>query len=147
MTKANDNSTTSLSRRDAVNLMVGGAAGASGLVGSVACAEIAPDPMFAAIEAHRSAAATMNACPSDISDEEFDRLGDICREGWDRILDTTPTTTAGLLAFIQYVGTDGDEHLSEEEYEYEGAHEGAHEALQKVEQMIELGSLRVTRAT
>jgi hypothetical protein len=97
----------------------------------------ATDPMFAAIEAHRSKAATMNACPSDICDEEFDRLGDICREAWDRILDATPTTKASLLAFMQYVRTDGD---SEEEQ-----YEGALEVCQKLEQMIERGDVKLAK--
>jgi hypothetical protein len=62
MAKATSNPTTSLSRRDAVNLIVGGAAGVSayGLVDSAACAEAA-DPMLGLIEAHQRAYADYDA--------------------------------------------------------------------------------------
>jgi hypothetical protein len=139
MTKATDNSTPSISRRDAVNLIVGGAAGATGLGGSVVCA--AADPMFAAIESHRSMTETMNASAVNASDEEVDRLGEVCDDGWARILDTAPTTTAGLLAFMQYVRMEGHE------YGYVNLHEeddaGMLKAWQTLERMIRLGHLRV----
>jgi hypothetical protein len=62
MTKATDNLTTSISRRDAVNLIVGGAAGVSayGLVDTAASA-VTGDPTFGLIEAHKRAYAEYGA--------------------------------------------------------------------------------------
>jgi hypothetical protein len=61
MTKATDNLTPSLSRRDAVNLLAGGVGvGAVGLVGSAAFAGTG-DPSFSLIERHRAQLAKCDA--------------------------------------------------------------------------------------
>jgi hypothetical protein len=65
------------------------------------------DPMFAAIEANRSAVAAINAAGArDASDEEIDRLSDASDDAWQTLLDTRPTTAAGLIAFMDYACTE-----------------------------------------
>jgi hypothetical protein len=91
------------------------------------------DPIFAAIEANRSALAAIDAAGArDASDAEMDRLGDVGYETWQKVLDTTPTTTAGVLAFMEHARDKGTQsaflNLSEVE--------GTLEAWQAVERMI-----------
>jgi hypothetical protein len=57
------------------------------------------DPMLAAIEANRAAVEMMGL---EELDEQFDRLGEIGRETWERMSYTNPTTVADLLAFMAY---------------------------------------------
>jgi hypothetical protein len=90
------------------------------------------DPIFAAIEANRSAVAAINAAGAqDASDEEIDRLGDISDETWQTLLHTKPTTAAGLLAFMDYACTE-----EASAFLNLGEDEGTFEAWKAVKEMI-----------
>jgi hypothetical protein len=130
MAKANRKSTTSLNRRDAVNLIVGGA-GVSGfaLADSVTRADTA-DPIFSLIERHRaelarydvleatSEAARAEAYPvlplppevhqtPEIAKYEacYDAWSDACNKLFQAeraLVRTEPTSVAGAVAILRY---------------------------------------------
>jgi hypothetical protein len=68
----------------------------AGSHGTIGCEE--PDPIFAAIEAHRQAFIDWG----NGSDENIERLGDIEKEALYALLDETPTTLAGVVALSRY---------------------------------------------
>src|SRR5258708_26062800 len=81
------------------------AGAASAAVAIPAAAAPMPDPIFAAIEAHRAACAALEKDCSRLSDEstpeaqaEFDRLNDAVEEAACILVDTEPTTMAGAVA-------------------------------------------------
>jgi hypothetical protein len=89
---------TSVTRRK----ILGTAAGAAALAATGASstpASPAPDPIFAAIDAHRRADAAVVAVDGDIPDE----LGDQCQEAFLAVIRTRPVTPAGLAALTGWV--------------------------------------------
>jgi hypothetical protein len=88
--------------------LVAGAASAA--VAIPAAAAPMPDPIFAAIEAHRAAWAALEKDCSQLSDAstpeaeaEFDRLNDAVEEAAGTLVDTQPTTMAGAVALLRHV--------------------------------------------
>ena len=85
-------------------------------VAEATTATAAPDPIFAAIEAHRAARTRVVAfladntgdLPDDLGTAEDDRLADL--------LATTPTTPAGCAAMMQHIET----YLHEEAVDGQG---------------------------
>ena len=75
-------------------LPVGANAGSRGTIG---CEE--PDPIFAAIEAHRKAFIECEGC--DI-EENVARLSDIENDALCDLLEVTPTTLAGVVVLSRY---------------------------------------------
>jgi hypothetical protein len=68
-----------------------------------------PDPIFAAIEAHRAAWAALEKGCKWLDDEstpeteaEFDRLNDAVEEAACTLVDTQPTTMAGAVALLRH---------------------------------------------
>jgi hypothetical protein len=88
--------------------------------------------MFAAIQASKAAAAAYEVPGRNQSGEENDRLGDAGFSAWERMLKTTPTSLAGVLAFMAYARERGTQdaflNLSPEE--------GPLEAWEAVERML-----------
>jgi hypothetical protein len=69
-----------------------------------------PDPIFAAIEAHRAAWAHLEENPSE-DDAECDRRYEAVTDAGCVLIDTGPTTIAGAVALLRYVAAaerDGD---------------------------------------
>jgi hypothetical protein len=64
--------------------------------GTIGCEE--PDPIFAAIEAHRKSFIDWG----NGSDEDIDRRGDIEKEALYALLDEAPTTLAGVVTLSRY---------------------------------------------
>ena len=75
-------------------LPVGATAGSRGTIG---CEE--PDPMFAAIEAHRKAFLECEGCGIE---ENVARLSDIENDALCDLLEVTPTTLASVVALSRY---------------------------------------------
>ena len=86
-----------LNRRNALALVVAGLPAMA--VPAVAIAAVAPDPIFAAIDAHKRALATFHAyCDGHESDDdEAGRLSDIYCDAARDMLRTVPTTLAGAV--------------------------------------------------
>jgi hypothetical protein len=59
-----------------------------------------PDPIFVAIERHRTALVAFETAPSD---DELDAAGDVHRDALGDLLGTKPTTVAGCVAVLRYV--------------------------------------------
>ena len=91
------------------------------------------DPMCAAIDANKAVTAAWDTA-GNRSDDESDRLGDAGQEAWERMLKTTPTTVAGLLAFMQYAREYGSTEVSA--FLPLTEEDGTLEAWQAVERMI-----------
>lgn len=70
----------------------------------------ASDPIFAAIEAHRTAWAACDGLDDGKDPEGYEAAHDACTEALDAVEHTQPTTTAGLLALARYL----DELLNRE---------------------------------
>jgi hypothetical protein len=131
MTKATDNSTPSISRRDAVNLLVG-AAGAGGFAFAAGGANAGTaDPVFAMIERHRAELANYETCdaavqaghaqaypvlpiPPDVAHTpeiaKYNALCDALDEASGNLfraeralVETEPTTVAGAVALLRYL--------------------------------------------
>ena len=86
------------------------AGAASAAVAIPAAAAPMPDPIFAAIEAHRAAWAALEKDCSRLSDEstpeaeaEFYRLNDAVEEAAGILVETQPTTMAGAVALLRHV--------------------------------------------
>ncbi|MGE8131590.1 hypothetical protein ACQKQD_31985 [Methylobacterium sp. NPDC080182] len=69
-----------------------------------------PDPIFAAIEAHRTAWAACDGLDDGQDPEGYEAAHDACTEALEAVEHTQPTTTAGLLALARYL----DELLNRE---------------------------------
>jgi hypothetical protein len=135
MSKADQPTTPILSRRAALAGVMSAAALPVAVALPVPAMAVKTDPIFAAIERHKAAAAIWDAAvsirgDSDESDrDETLRLDVAVDEAWEPcvqagldLLDTEPTTLAGIVAAIQYMraqmlddGTYMPHHL-----EYEG---------------------------
>jgi hypothetical protein len=70
----------------------------------------ASDPIFAAIEAHRTAWAACDGLDDGQDPEGYEAAHDACTEALEAVEHTQPTTTAGLLALARYL----DELLNRE---------------------------------
>ena len=91
------------------------AGAASAAVAIPTAAAPMPDPIFAAIEAHRAAWAALEKDCSRLSDEstpeaeaEFDRLNAAVEEAVGTLVDTQPTTMAGAVALLRHVAEHED---------------------------------------
>jgi hypothetical protein len=100
---------TTLNRRA---LVAGAAAALPAIAGlsTAAAAAPAPDPIFAAIEAHRAAWTHLQDNPSankvDLlpeDDAECDRRCDAVQDAAGALADTHPTTITGVIALLRYV--------------------------------------------
>lgn len=63
----------------------------------------ASDPIFAAIEAHRTAWAACNGLDDGKDPEGYEAAHDACTEALEAVEHTQPTTTAGLFALARYL--------------------------------------------
>src|SRR5579864_2069349 len=111
MSKANISTTPIRSRR----AVLAGIA-ASTAMPSALLAMAAPDPIYAAIERHKAAGAAWDEVVSvranydEADDDETQRLQDAAAEAWEPceqaaidLLNTAPTTLAGIVTAIQYI--------------------------------------------
>jgi hypothetical protein len=122
MSRDQQNSTT---RRA---LLTAGPAAAVALSGGTALAAMTPDPIFAAIDEYKAAVQARQVALD--RDEDKDRRG---FDGeWDafyEMLDTMPTTVAGVVAMLEVLGTDpyegeeGDGGLSAAGWAYNDGNE------------------------
>jgi hypothetical protein len=62
-----------------------------------------PDPIFAAIEAHRAALAVCEECT--IADDEADGAHNALHDALLNLFETQPTTSAGVAAVLEYAST------------------------------------------
>lgn len=70
-----------------------------------AIATVAPDPIFAAIEAHETATVDLNAaCKANLDDEVTSDLLIAQDKVMVDLLETSPTSLAGVAAVLRYVG-------------------------------------------
>jgi hypothetical protein len=82
-----------------------------------------PDPIFAAIEAHRATWAELNTRCSALSDEgtpeadaELQRIMDVDFDAACELADTEPMTLAGAVALLRYAAEcDGEGYVFEDE--------------------------------
>jgi hypothetical protein len=109
MSQADNRDTTKLSRRSALAGLAGAAA--AGITPAIAAAA-EPDPIFAAIDEYRAALhardIAMNAPYIDGVEHEED-TGEACQAEWDAfdaLLETTPTTIAGVAAVLDILSQD-----------------------------------------
>lgn len=103
--QAKTETTTALTRRGAVMATLAATVMPAKATGSIA--GIDPDPIFAAIELHRQAWAQFDANTSELTEAgDYDEL-DLLMEAFgcaeDGLLDTIPTTIAGVSALLDYV--------------------------------------------
>jgi hypothetical protein len=91
------------------------AGAASAAVAIPTAAAPMPDPIFAAIEAHRAAWAALEKDCSRLSDEstpeaeaEFYRLNDAVEEAAGSLVETQPTTMAGAVTLLRHVAEHED---------------------------------------
>ncbi len=116
MSQADIRDTTKLFRRPALAGLAGASAAAA-VAGATALAAVTPDPMLAAIEQYKAAvqarAAVLDASqdydtyPTNQEwDEAQDEVFHAERAAFYEMLDTTPTTIAGVLAALEVLGTD-----------------------------------------
>ena len=95
---------TSVTRRSVLGTAAGVAAALAATGASPMAAAPGPDPIYAAIEAHRRADALCVTANGDIPDE----LGDQCFDAYSVVLRTRPTTPAGLAALTTWVREQAD---------------------------------------
>jgi hypothetical protein len=69
---------------------------------------IEADPVFAAIEHHRATAAAVEAMRS--TDPDWENALDVDADAWLALVETEPTTIAGLAAFTAHVAAYPDLH-------------------------------------
>jgi hypothetical protein len=84
---------------------------------AVAFTAAAPDPIFAAIEYHRAARDAWwglnDKAPDEVSDDLLSIRGDAEQDALTDLLETRPTTVAGVIAVLRHV----DQHLRQYEEE------------------------------
>jgi hypothetical protein len=114
MSQATDNITTISTRRA---LLAGAPATVIAVAAGPVLAAITPDPMLASVEQYKAAvharAAVLNA-ESDYEKYKTEREWEEAQRdvlhaeyvAFDEILDTTPTTIAGIVAVLEVLGTD-----------------------------------------
>jgi hypothetical protein len=108
MSQAGKPNTTNPSRRTALAGLFTAAAGAAALP-AFAGTGVEPDPIYAAIERHRAAWHEFNSRCSALNDAgtpeslaEERRLMDAHQQAADDMVDTTPTTIAGVITLLRY---------------------------------------------
>lgn len=82
------------------------AAAAASVPAAADAAEV--DPVFAAIEHHRSTVAIVEAM--DSTDAGWEDALDVDLDAWLTLVETEPTTLAGLVAFAAHVASHPDLH-------------------------------------
>jgi hypothetical protein len=118
MTKANPNPTTSLSRREAVNLIVGAGVSAYGLAKSAACSEATADegdPIFAAIQRHKDLYAAFEAALHARNEREEVLLAEKHAWSWnvnERVRPNDPNLDSEYLALDIRADELSDQHAS-----------------------------------
>jgi hypothetical protein len=115
MPQAEERSTTNLTRRSALVGLAGAAAAAGAIPAIAAVGE--PDPMLTAIEQYKAALQTRAAVLDAMADfdtyptnQEWDKAQDEVfhaeHSAFYEMLDTIPTSIAGVVALLEVLGTD-----------------------------------------